>query len=175
MRVLKTGILVLFVSVLSSLGCSDDQVSPENERNYHAVSGPVGDLYRFCFESGENSENYEFEVLLYLDWVNVPNPNYSHPWINMNGTNQAGSGLWENVSFAYYEYEDIPEGSGFPETPETGWKVHIEGARVNFCTTCYTDGGLLDVISLSVKKDLVEFIWDPGDTLEIFMRPVPIE
>jgi len=160
--------IILFL-VLS--GCSD----PENDHNYYAVPGPVGDLYRFCYESGEDSDFYEFEVLLYLDWVNVPNPDYSHPWLTLNGTNRAGSAFWENVAFEYYEFEDIPEDSGFPETPENGWKVHITGARVNYCTTCLTNDGLLKKISLSGPKELVEFIWDPGDTLEIFTQPVPIE
>jgi len=175
MNIFRIYCVVLALVVMFLAGCSDDQVSPDNNRNYHAVSGPVGDLYRFCFESGENSEDFEFEVLLYLDWVNVPNPNYSHPWLTLNGTNQAGSGLWETVSFEYFEFEEIPEDSGFPETPEIGWKVHIEGSRAKFCTTCYTNGGLLDLISLSGPMDLVEFIWDPEDSLQIFTRPVAVE
>ncbi len=163
---------VLLASLSLLPACSStDSSGPPNGRHYTAVQGPVGDLYRLYFENGYDTADCTFDVFLYLDYVNVPNPGYSHPSLRLMNAFDFG-GLWEAVPYDYYEYADIPPDSGFPQDPTPGWKVRISGTRVSVCTTCITSGGNLDLISLSGGLDSVEFVWDPEDTLTAYVRAV---
>ncbi len=172
MRVVTNAVVLAAIAFLAfgmSSCATNDQ---DHDSNYVAVEGPVGDLYRLYFESGRDPADYTFEVLLYLDWVNVPNPRYSYPYLRLMNSSEFG-GLWEAVGFDYYEYDAIPADSGFPENPTPGWKVRIGGARVRVCDVCYTNGGRLDLIELFGDRGAVEFVWDPADTLGAYVRAVP--
>jgi hypothetical protein len=165
---------LVLVSIASLLGCSPtDPLDHPNGKRYIAVEGPVGDLYRLYFESGHDSAEYTFDVFLYLDYANMPNSGYSYPYLRLMNSFEFGN-LWEAVPFDYYEYGEIPPNSGFPENPTPGWKVRISGTRVSVCTTCLTDIGNLDLISLSGGRESVEFVWDPADTLVAYVRAVRV-
>ena len=169
--------LVVIVCTLTAIAaltaCSTQDDEDRQHNHYRAVDGPVGDLYRLYFESGHDPADYTFDVLLYLDHINVPNPRYSYPYLRLMNTYEFG-GLWEAVGFDYYEFNDIPVGSGFPADPCPGWKVRINGASVSVCSACYTNGGHLDLISLYGDRDAVEFIWDPSDSLVAYVRAVQV-
>lgn len=158
------------VSISSVFGCSPtDPLDHRSGKHYIAVEGPVGDLYRLYFESGHDSADDTFDVLLSLDCANLPNSGYSCPYLRLMNSFEFG-GLWEAVSFDYYEYGEIPPNSGFPENPAPGWKVRISGTKVWVCTTCLTDDGNLDLISLSGGRESVAFVWDPEDTLAAYVE-----
>ena len=163
------------ITEFALVGCSldGDPVQPEF-KPYVAVAGPVGDLYRFCFESGEDPADYTFEALMYMDEVNAPNPRFSNPYLRLMNTAEHGN-LWESIPFDYYEFEAIPATAGFPDPVTRGWKTRVWGARVDTCDACYTDRGKLWLLSLYGPVDQVEFIWDPEDTVEAYIRPVPLE
>ena len=167
-------VALVLVSISSLLGCSPtDPLDHRNGKHYIAAEGPVGDLYRLYFESGHDSADYTFDVLLYLDCANMPNSGYSYPYLLLWNSFEFG-GLWEAVPFSYYEYGEIPPDSGFPENPAPGWKVRISGTNVSVCTTCFTENGNLDLISLSGGRESVEFVWDPADTLAAYVRAVRV-
>jgi len=165
---IRIAILLIAAATLVG-GCSDEEPQP----NIYA-EGPVGDLYRTCYEGETDCRDYEYDLLLYLDTINLPNPRYSHPYLHVKGTPGAG-GLWDRLSFEYYEYDDIPEGVSLPAIGAAGWKAHIRGARIEYCTTCYTDAGLLRLIQLSGPRDQVEFIFDPADTVATQVNRTSLE
>ena len=173
-RLLMASLAVVVVVLLQGCASTDGKGDP-SPYNYVAIDGPVGDLYRLCFESAQEPEDCTFDVFLYLDHINLPNPRYSYPYLRLMNTYEFGGGIWASVSFDYYEYNNIPADSGFPATPVPGWKVKISGARVSVCTGCYTDGGNLDIISLFGDRSAVEFVWDPVDTLAAYVRAVPVD
>lgn len=158
---------LMAIAALSACSLQDDD--DRQHKRYTAVDGPVGDLYRLYFESGHDPAEYSFDVFLYMDGVNTPNPNWSYPYLRLMNSYEYG-GLWDSVAFDYYEYNDIPTGSGFPSNPGPGWKVRISGASVLVCTGCSN----LDLISLFGDREAVEFVWDPGDTLAAYVRAVHV-
>jgi hypothetical protein len=160
---------VLLFAWLAIAGCGIIGADDDESKNYEIVEGPVGDLYRFCIESGADPSAYEYDVFLYWDYVNIPNPDYSYPYLSLKNSVSSG-GLWSQLGFDYYEYEAIPEDSGLPSVAEPGWKVRLPAASVRFCDSCYTEDGLLRIIELYGPKDQVEFVWDPEDSLEAYVR-----
>lgn len=154
-------------------GCEFWDPDSGEKKCYVIVDGPVGDLYRLYFESGNDPDQFEYELLLYLDSSNGPNPNYSYPYLSLKNSLSAG-GLWDRVGYDYYEYDDIPPDSGFPEELAPGWKVQVSGASVSVCQTCIVEGCSLKLITLYGNRDRVEFVWDPADTLATYVRAVPI-
>jgi hypothetical protein len=167
----NVAVALVLASLSLLLAYSPTDEDQRNGKHYTAVDGPVGDLYRLYFESGHEPADYAFDVFLYLDYVNVPNSQYAHPYIRLMNAYEAG-GLWESIPYDYYEYSDIPADSGFPTDPTPGWKVRVSGTSVSVCTGCLTDGGNLDLISLSGGLESVEFVWDPEDTLAAYVRAV---
>lgn len=169
----RSGVALLLVALayasLTVVGCGIISEDADEPKNYEIVEGPVGDLYRFCIESGADPSQYEYDIYLYWDDANIPNPNFSYLFLSVKNTATAG-GLWDRLGFDYYEYEDIPEDSGFPAAPGPGWKVRIWGASMRFCQTCYTDNGLLRLIEFHGPMDQVEFVWDPADSTEAYVR-----
>ena len=162
--------IAVLVAVVAICGCSSD----EEKHGQIYVPGPIGDLYRTCYEGATDCRDYEYDLMLYLGTSNLPNPRYSYPYLEVQGTPGAG-GLWDRVSFAYYEYDEIPAGVDLPARGSQGWKVHIWGARIEYCSLCYTNNGLVRIIELSGPRDQVEFAWDPADTVALYVNRSPLE
>ncbi len=160
-------LLVSAILTISTPGCSDDSVVDYGP-------GPVGDIYRACFVSGDDCDKYRYELFMHLSAVSGPNPDYSYPYLRLGTTSGAG-GAFDRIGFDYYEYGELPSDSGYPGTGQYGWKVHVPEAYISFCTTCYTEGGLANRISLFGPREIVEFFWDPEDTLSVYWDRALIE
>lgn len=169
---------VISIMILGSVflaGCEDDITEPEcpdDGENYYSAQTQIGDLYEFCFGGNEECRDYALDLLLYLDTVNLNETPAAVPSFHLQSVPGAGGQL-DHVFFAFND--SVSSGFFDDVAGQTGWKAYISNARIDFCETCYTNCGLAKIIELSGEPGSVEFVFDPADTLEIFINSSLLE
>jgi hypothetical protein len=163
-RIKAIALAICFVAVLSlNSGCSKT-----NESDFKVMT-TLSELNDLCFGSSTNCERLQAVLVLYLDTVNLPSGNIGIQKLVLSSrpTTPIASGN-DRIEF-FFEGSKLPEEIDPGIRDETGWKVRISSAGLEYCDTCFNESGLVDVIVLRGSLDNVEFIYDPGDEIEVFI------
>lgn len=158
-----SGILVI---ILFQGGCSVTEESPP------VTSTEIEELNELCFGTSTDCEQLEADLVLYLDTGNLPSHN------NGNGTLVLSSKPVHVVAdgndrLAFVFSGELPAEIDPGIEFENGWKAVITDADIYYCTTCYTNAGLAEVIFLRGGLEQVNFIYDPDDKIEVSIRTRP--
>ena len=173
LRSLSLLVSAAFVATILLAGCKEDPSEldcPEEGSDYYSAETEIGELYEFCFGSNEECRDYEVSLLLYLDTV-MPPPEKWDNWISLSSIPTIGT--QDHVAFSYQD--TIPSDMYEQMFLQPGWKASISNAQIEFCETCFTNCGLAKIIQLSGDPASVEFIYDPEDSLGIYIDYKSIE
>ena len=163
---------ILFLA-LAICGCAGERCTDDDcRRNLcEPYSAPtlIGDLYTYCFKESEGCEGRTVDLLLYLDTVNLPSANANNQTLVLSSlpTTPIADG---NDRLGFFFEETLPGSIDPGILNETGWKARIEDALIEYCKTCYSDCGLVPVIQLRGTLERVDFLYDPGDTMAIYIN-----
>ena len=160
--------LVLAISGCAGERCTDDGCRRNLCEPYSAPT-LIGDLYTYCFTESEGCEGMTVDLLLYLDTVNLPSANANNEILVLSSlpTTPIADG---NDRLAFYFEEALPASIDPGILNETGWKIAIEDALIEYCKTCYSDCGLVPVIELRGTLGCVDFLYDLSDTVGIYIN-----
>jgi len=147
------------------MGCLDDEGECRNER-YNAAT-LVGDLYRYCY-SGVDRSGDSVAVLLYLDTINLPTNNGGNPGIMLSSLETTPVAGRDRLGFEYDG--SLPAEIDPGIVREVGWKVKSPAAAIRYCESCITECGLAPIIYLEGRVEELRFLYDPGDTMSIYIR-----
>jgi hypothetical protein len=134
------GLAILLVAILP-LACGGD--------HHESVFSPVRELHDQCF-GGTDCSMSSVRACLDLDTSNLPSMNQGRSAILLRGR--------------------APHRTDPGAKFQSGWKVSVRGARIEYCQTCYTNSGLAELISLRAPLDSLRFIYDPADTVRLFVE-----
>ncbi len=165
MRVGWLARVAMVAAILVVGGCSE-KVTDCHIKPYTAAT-PVGELYTYCF-SGTDRSGELVSALLYLDTINLPSNNMGIATLVLSSLpTDPGAG----ADRLEYHFADSLSASIDPGIlREFGWKVRIPAATIQYCQSCFTDCGLAPVIYVVGLVGSVEFVYDPGDTAEVFIQ-----
>ena len=133
---------------------------------------PVRVLHDLCF-SGCDCATRTARVRLDLDTHNLPSINGGQQALLLTGRASARTD-WRDIIWLTYE-GTLPAEVDPGAAGQSGWKVEIRGAGIEYCRTCYTNSGLADIITLRAPLDSVQFLFDPADTLGVFIEVSDVE
>ena len=178
MRNISRSTIICLVALLvyACSGCDDAEVvgfdCPDEGSDFYSADTKIGDLYEFCFGSNDECRNYSLDLLLYLDVVNLPNPEISSRYVSVQSVPGLG-GSRDRLSFLYGD--SLVGGAYDLMRGQPGWKAKMVNVNIEFCDECFTNCGLAKIIELVGNPEDVEFVFDPEDTLEIYIERTVIE
>jgi hypothetical protein len=152
------GLAILLVAILP-LACGGD--------HHESVFSPVRELHDQCF-GGTDCSMSSVRACLDLDTSNLPSMNQGRSAILLRGRAPHRTD-WRDfipLDFDGVLPAEVDPGAKF----QSGWKVSVRGARIEYCQTCYTNSGLAELISLRAPLDSLRFIYDPADTVRLFVE-----
>jgi len=129
------------------------------------------DLHSQCFARSVDCEQLELDALLYLDTDNLPSSNSNKPFLILSSlvTTPISHGD-DRLAFSFDESEQLPSEIDPGLDHQLGWKVRLTSARLRYCDTCYTNTGLAEVIDAYGSLANAEFVYDPADTLDNYVK-----
>jgi hypothetical protein len=155
-------LLALAAGLSATLGCLDRETSQRTL---------LDDLHTLCFSGCVNCEELVVDVLLYLDTVNLPTNNVNIQKLILSSVSTTpGANGNDMLEYFFRGPERLPPAIDPGILGKRGWKAKVVSARLRYCRACYTNGGLARVISAAGPLANVEFIYDPWDTLDIYVR-----
>ncbi|MDO9069589.1 MAG: hypothetical protein Q7W05_14200 [Deltaproteobacteria bacterium] len=153
--------IVTLIATTYVIGCNDsDGTRPD------IPDTVIDNLYAACFADSGSCIDATVSVKLYLDTINLPNPAGGNLYLYM----QAYSGVGGQHNVLAYEWPgSFPDSLLNELAGEQGWKVTLANMGIEFCDSCYDNGGYVRQIILVGPDSSVSFVYDPADTLEIFV------
>lgn len=170
-RLVVVAAMCLVVALVLS-GCAGDRCVNQYEQPWqnepYSARTLIGALYSYCFKEGHDCRGRGVALQLYLDTVNLPSNNVGIPKVVLSSVPTdpiAGKDRLE----LFFE-GNLPEAIDPGILDETGWKARVPEATIEYCTTCYNACGWVPILILTGDVDNVEFLYDPEDTLGIYLQ-----
>lgn len=160
------------VVALGLSGCAGDRCVDQCEQpcqnEPYSARTLIGKLYSYCFKEGHDCRGRSVALQLYLDTVNLPSNNVAIPKLVLSSVPTDPIAGQDRLEF-FFE-GTLPEAIDPGILDETGWKVRVPEATIEYCTTCYNNFGWVPILILTGDMGNVEFLYDPEDRLGIYLQ-----
>ena len=134
----------------------------------------LDDLHHMCFYESVDCEQLEIDARLYLDTVNLPSYSTSAQRLVLSSLPTTPIAERDRIEFFIEGPDSLPSEIDPGILNQLGWKVELVSARLEYCDHCYHKAGLAKVIMIRGPLDCAEFLWDPDDTLAVYVETVEI-
>ena len=150
---------VLLVVALSLLAGCANQVGPE-------LPDPtiIDELQELCFSGSVDCEECSINLLLYLDTFNLPGDDIWGEWLVLSSeptTPIAGADRLALLVSSELPHE-IDPGLFY----QLGWKARVHHGSIEYH---YGRAPPPDYVSVAADLDSVDFVFDPEDTMQIYI------
>ncbi|MCK4415431.1 MAG: hypothetical protein KAY32_17990 [Candidatus Eisenbacteria sp.] len=127
-------------------------------------------LHRLCYYESVDCEQIEIDVLLHLDTVNLPSHSGPAQRLILSSLPTTPIAGTDRITFFIEGADSLPPEIDPGILNELGWKVELVAVRLEYCDACYTNAGLLRILGIRGPLAHAEFIWDPDDTLALYIE-----